>query len=272
MNLITDRRHDQIQSNVIIDTGGSNLYFVRNVARADHGYIEASIISRKNLLSQLSGMTKYKLNWPYKETSNPRTSTYDYTTVPLPNDISQQSKDGIQEVFYLMEFIDFELFLEMGKYEDIGQLLSKLSKKDKTIEQVWIDWVMRNKPLYDDKMPFGKYKGCRLYEIDDINYLKWVSSNVDFKDESLLYKIEDLLSFDRKHLSTIYRLYSHAKYGLGFFIWMHRQMIKDNTWLPPEIRHSSRYDKMKEPHVDSSIDGLLNYLKDNDYVSINEDT
>lgn len=44
----------------------------------------------------------------------------------------------------------------------------------------WQKWMPQNNQI--DTMPFGKYKGQKIFEITDKQYLTWMSKNIQYNN------------------------------------------------------------------------------------------
>lgn len=60
------------------------------------------------------------------------------------------------------------VFVYSQKGKHIGEYCAKCGQ--------WQKWVAQNNPI--DIMPFGKYKGQNIAEIQDTEYLKWLVINL----------------------------------------------------------------------------------------------
>jgi hypothetical protein len=101
--------------------------------------------------------------------------------------------------------------------------------------ELWIQWIEKNIPHFQDKLFFGKYEGIRLWLIDK-DYIIWLYDNVELYDKELehkiglLSKIYDKNKLIKRFLDPIY------DYSLGTLIYIYRKINKDEKWLPPLFR------------------------------------
>jgi hypothetical protein len=51
--------------------------------------------------------------------------------------------------------------------------------------EAWQKWIPQNNPI--KIMPFGKYKGDLISEINDYQYLGWLEQSLSAKEENMLY-------------------------------------------------------------------------------------
>jgi uncharacterized protein (DUF3820 family) len=216
--------------NILFDTGVKYLYHLLNVF--PHGnYVQVTLIDRSIFLNQIN------LKWPDQLESNDF-DEYDYETLISSLQLTSTNKNNLRKCFYLME-LDSAYIIDYPEYWkghfssiSIGKMLSRLSNKNYQIRDIWIKWMMKNKPKYDDHFPFGKHKGKLLCEIP-ISYLRWAMDDLS-RCDGLSEKIELLCYFDKKELNYIYENNCGTD-CIGSLISLYRKIMNDAKWLPPPI-------------------------------------
>lgn len=100
---------------------------------------------------------------------------------------------------------------------------------------LWIDWIEKNIPKFQDKITFGKYEGKRLWLIKE-DYIIWLYDNVEIYDEDLEYKISLLEKMYNKNKLKEHFLNPNYNYSIGTLIYMYRKINNNNKWLPPYFK------------------------------------
>ena len=178
---------------ILLDTGSNRLYSIVNKPIQEE-YYEVSIIKRKSLLEQLSSILNHQLEWKM-EVCRDIVNVYNYEELYEIIKDEPIQIESIRECFHLMESINFKYFMEDCEgFVLVGETLSKLSNKNENVMYTWIEWVMKNKPDFNDRMSHGKWEGKMLNEID-VKYLMWINDNFNCKNE-LERRISALLLFD----------------------------------------------------------------------------
>lgn len=231
---------DQLTSskiNVLFDGGGSNLYYASNLPLSNsQTCVQVTMVDRMNLMFQLNSFFNLDLKWPHKMEIN-NIEKYDYESIcsSLEDKLDMHKINEIRKCFYLMELInsyflmnDTEYWHSCDLFIRIGGTLCGLSNRDYLVKNMWIRWVMKNKPCYDDEMPFGKYEGTELQELP-LWYLK-IAKDFNFKNKELRDRIIVLSYYDRKTLEFYYNQEDDC---IGALIYLYREFTEDKKWSPP---------------------------------------
>lgn len=248
MNLLIKNYLYNKKPNIILDSGDNYLYLIKNDCKINNQYIEIKLLKRKYFLNQL-------INSDIKE--NIKEIEIDYEINYMNNikkiyniDIENKRKRlyNIHKCFYIIENLQFKYFYD--NYYDyfiiegfiiIGEILSKLSDKNFIIMNLWINWIERNIPRFQDKMTFGKYEGYKLYMIDK-NYITWLYFNLEISDEDLESKISLLAKmYDKEYLKNKY-MNPKYNYSIGTLIFMYREINNIEKWLPPYVEDDPLFD------------------------------
>lgn len=224
--------------NILFDTGAKDLYHLLNTP--SHGsFVQVKLVDRSLFLEQIN------LKWPDQLESD-EFEKYDYEALVSSLNLNSKNRDELRKCFYLLEsnpeciFSEDEYYKLISTLNKIGKTLSRLSDKNSLVKDIWIRWMMKNKPHYDDEFPFGKHEGELLFEID-ASYLKWVIDTCDLSrydnSDELYEKIEVLCCFDIKTLESIYENNSGTE-CIGLLIWLYRRFKNNEKWSPPQIPKS----------------------------------
>jgi hypothetical protein len=225
--------------NIMFDTSGKDLYYALDTSLISGNSIQVLMIDRLKLLEQLNSVFKLNLKWAH-DMEIDDIEKYDYES--LISSANFFNDTDIRRCFYLMELnpeyiFDYQEYWKRYRFLSIGRTLNRLSNGNRQIMNIWIKWVMKNKPIYDDDFPFGKHSGTLLHEVP-ISYLKWAKekcNNLDRYDDIDLYeKISFLCYFDWRILETEY---SNSKDAdcMGSLITLYRNIKGNKSWLPPKI-------------------------------------
>lgn len=212
------------RANILLDNGGNCLYRVSNKhVIVDQEFIDIKLINRDAFLKQISNIFGLQLSWTVPLTPSHDIVVYDYEkAVSLCPNISASNRHQIMECFHMMEVIPFRYFMGSWKYcvQDklggclssvgygftvIGEILDALSSPYgfSTVITAWMHWVLKNKPMYQEKMTFGKYKGTEICNIP-VDYLDYILENdIPMYDQEVREKIHMLCEFSRSKLSSL---------------------------------------------------------------------
>lgn len=203
--------------NILLDNGGLYLYLIINIPEYDKELLQVKKISRKIFLEQISNIIG-KVIKHVCDTSNNKVKVYDYeNTIMNITKISNQKKDQIRYIFYVLESIPFTYFNDIFEdYDDnnifsdkkwycnncrfnnfwsnkkcwkcqyskpfnineLIRILSIISNKNKYILDIFIKFIEKNKAKINRTISFGKYSGYELVDIHS-KYLEWLKENRD---------------------------------------------------------------------------------------------
>jgi hypothetical protein len=99
---------------------------------------------------------------------------------------------------------------------------------------------MKNKPIYDDRITFGKYEGEKISELP-VSYCQWFEDNYDFsnnynpRDKHLRDEIFTMAYFDEGRLRREFDG-GGSKKIIGSLIVLYRKITGQSGWLPPLIK------------------------------------
>ena len=195
--------------NILLDGGGLYLYQIINIPVYDKELLEVKQISRKIFLKEISYIvSKDIIN--ISNISKNKIKVYDYenTIINIKN-ISNENKDKLRYIFYVLENIPFSIlknmFDEYNKKKerwycdncefdnnywnvnycfkckfsksfnmyDLIYILALLSKNNEKILNLLTRFIDKNIIFNKNKIKFGKYKGELLVNISE-DYLRWL--------------------------------------------------------------------------------------------------
>jgi hypothetical protein len=206
------------KANVLLDNGGINLYLIINNPNYDKDLLLVKRISRLLFLKELSTILNIEIVNKI-DTSNNKIKVYDYESIIAQAlNISETNKNELRYIFYVLETIPFYDLNNMFKeYDDINykylkwccgncnfenywnknkcykcnyskpftineltEILSIVSNKNKSILNLFVNFIEKNKGCITTTLTFGKYSGYKLIDIS-INYLEYLRENKNDK-------------------------------------------------------------------------------------------
>lgn len=186
--------------NIILDPGYKYLYIIRNDYKNSDNFIEISLIKRSYFLEQLINYEKINVEEFEMDYEIECINKIDYVQeINKLNNIkvkyNTKNIEDIHKCFYIIENLHFKYFYDdiydyfiIEGFIIVGEILSKISNKNPIIMNLWIKWIEKNIPQFQDKMIFGKYEGEKLWLINN-DYIIWLYNNTEIYDEELEYKI-----------------------------------------------------------------------------------
>lgn len=243
MNLLNKKIIYNNKPNIILDPGNNYLYVIKHDYENNCQFIEFSLMKRSYFLKQLINLDKkedkegkFKIDYEI----NYIAEINKLNKINFMNNIKYIY--NIHKCFYIIENLQFKYFYDNiynyfinEGFIIVGEILSKLSDKNPIIMKLWIDWIEKNIPHFQDKITFGKYKGERLYMIDR-NYIIWLYINSEIYDEDLEHKISLLAKmYDKEYLKSKF-MNPKYNYSIGTLIFMYRKINNFDNWLPPYIK------------------------------------
>lgn len=227
--------------NLILDPDNNYLYLVKNDYKYNNQFIEVTLLKRTYFLKQIINH-EIKINQKYEEIENLNHINY-IKYINSLNTIIFRNIQNIHICFYIIENLQFKYFYDNDYnyfinegFLIVGEILSNLSNKNIIIMKLWINWIERNLPYFQEKITFGKYEGKRLYMIDK-KYIIWLYVNSEIYDEDLEYKISLLAKmYDKEYLKNKY-INPKYNYSIGTLIFIYRKINNCKSWLPPIFKN-----------------------------------
>jgi len=230
--------------NILLDNGGLNLFLIINNPCYDKDLLIVKKINKSLFLNELSKILNKKLIHNF-DTSNNKINLYDYESIINK---CNQNKNELRYIFYILETIPFcelnDMFDEYDilkcnydfkwscnncsfknywnknncykcKYskpfniDDLISILSILSNKNKSIINLFVNFIEKNKTKIKSKLNFGKYSNYKLVDIP-IDYLKWLCDNKNDK-YCKCHKNNDYFCINCKLYEDIYYILRYSK-------------------------------------------------------------